>query len=223
MVFDAQAGQNIFDSNRMNKERQAVIRTRSLSIRISILALVLLASPSCHRKTPVPPPPSTSSESALMKSPPPAITPDAIPPEQAPLEPEPLPLKIDRPSSFDLGEMSFQLGNYAEAAKFYETFLNTYPKAPGRDAALLHYALCRALAGDSSRDLNQTEAALRKLATEFPKSRLRDQAAFILGLMAQTDKLRLEVKERDEKNKRLSEELQKLKEIDMQRRPSRTE
>jgi TolA-binding protein len=210
--------------NCMNIERLAAIHNRSSLVRNSILALVLLASLSCHRKAAVSPSiPAKPPESVKAKSAPPAITPPAIPPAKAPLELAPLDKTITTPNSFDLGEMSFQLGNYSKAATYYEAFLNAFTNTQGRDTALYHLALCRALATDSSRDLNQTEAALRKLISEYPKSRLKDQAGFILGLMAQAEKLRSEVKERDEKNKRLSEELQKLKDIDMQRRPSRTE
>ena len=45
--------------------------------------------------------------------------------------------------------------------------------------------------------------------------------AGILGLQGQIEKLRVDIKERDERIRRLSEELRKLKAIDMQRRPSR--
>jgi tetratricopeptide (TPR) repeat protein len=216
--------EKIFVSNCMNIERLAAIHNRLFLIRNSILALALLASWSCKRKAAVSPSiPAKPPESVETKPAPAAITPPAIPPVKASLELAPLDKTITTPTSFDLGEMSFQLGNYAKAAKYYEAFLNAFPKTQGRDTALYHLALCRALATDSSRDLNQTEAALRKLISEHPESRLKDQAVFILGLIGQAEKLRTEVKERDEKNKRLSEELQKLKDIDMQRRPSRTE
>jgi tetratricopeptide (TPR) repeat protein len=199
----------------MNSERLAAIHNRSSLIRYSILAFALLICWSCHRKTAVSPPIPTKIPETAKIEPPPAITPPTIPPVQEPLPKpippaqEPLPKPITTPSRFDLGEKSFQLGNYAKAAKYYEAFLNAFPKAKNRDTALYHLALCRALASDSSRDLNQTEAALKKLISEYPKSRLKDQAEFILGLISQTEKL--------------SEELQKLKDIDMQRRPSRTE
>jgi tetratricopeptide (TPR) repeat protein len=201
----------------MNNEKLAAIHHRSSLICSSILAFALLVSWSCHRKTAVSPPIPTSIPETTKIEPPPAITPPTIPPAKAP-PPKP----ITTPSSFDLGETSFQLGKYARAAKYYEAYLKASPKE-NRDTALYHLALSRALASDSSRDLNQTGAALKKLISEYPKSQFKDQAEFILGLINQTEKLRLEVKERDEKAKRLNEELQKLKDIDMQRRPSRTE
>jgi TolA-binding protein len=202
----------------MNNNRLAAIHNRSSLICSSILAFSLLVCWSCHHKTAVSPPIPTQVPETAKVEPPPAITPPAIPPAKAPL-----PKTIITQRNFDLGETSFKLGYYAMAAKYFENFLNAFPKDKNRDTALYHLALSRALASDSSRDLNQTEAALKKLISEHPRSQLKDQAEFILGLMRQVEKLRLEAKELDEKAKRLFEELQKLKDIDMQRRPSRME
>jgi tetratricopeptide (TPR) repeat protein len=179
--------------------------------------LLLLLSWGCHKKSaaPVPAPSRTN-------VPPPAVTPPALSPSHpATLEPAPLPKTISAPSSFDLGEMSFQLGNYSQAAGLYEDFLQANPKSANRDTALFHLGLSLALGNDSSRDLQQAEAAFRRLISEFPKSPYRGQAEFIVRLQAQIEKLRSDMKERDDKIKQLSEELQKLKEIDMQRKPSR--
>jgi len=119
-----------------------------------------------------------------------------------------------------VGEANFQAGNYRQAVRFFEDFLNANPKSKNRDQALFHLGLSHALANDSSRDLRQTEVVLKRLITEFPSSPYKNQAEFILGLQAQIEKLRSDVKDREDKIKRLSEELQKLKEIDLQRRPS---
>ncbi len=115
--------------------------------------------------------------------------------------------------------MNFQAGKYVEAAKSYEAFLGEDPKARDRDKALYYLGLARALTSDSSR----AEAAFKRLISQFPRSQYKSPAQFILNLQEQIEKLKLEVKDLDDKVKRLSEELQKLKDIDMQRRPSRTE
>jgi outer membrane protein assembly factor BamD (BamD/ComL family) len=117
--------------------------------------------------------------------------------------------------------MNFQLGNYVQAAKAYEAFLSANPKAKNRDEALFYLGLSRALAGDSSRNMRQAEAAFKRLISEFPTSQYRNQAEFILGFQVQIDKLKSDLKERDDKIKKLSDELQALKEIDLQRHPSR--
>jgi hypothetical protein len=186
-----------------------------------IFALVLLVSLSCHnRKVLVPSPVPAIPESAKIKPAPPAITPPANTPSQpATLEPAPLKKTITTTSSLELGEMNFQTGNYPRAAYYYDAFLKDSPKAKDWDRALYHLGLARALTSDVGR----SETALRRLVSEFPKSQYKNSAEFILSLQGQIEKLKSEVKDRDDKVKRLSEELQKLKDIDMQRRPSRTE
>ncbi len=191
----------------MNKrERLVAIHYRSLILN-SILLFALLISWSCRRKT--------------TATTPVAKTPEIIKAEEAPPAIIPLATAASKTNSFDLGEMNFQIGDYGKAIKFYQTFLNAYPKSEDRDRALYHMGLAGALG--STRDLNLTEAAFKKLIAEFPNSQYKVQAELILGLQAQIEKIRVEVKDRDEKVKRLSEELQKLKDIDMQRRPTRTE
>jgi TolA-binding protein len=117
--------------------------------------------------------------------------------------------------------MNFQEGKYRQAALSFEEFLSSNRESKDRAQALFHLGMSRALANDSSRDLRRAEDAFKRLVSEFPDSPYAKQAEFILGLQAQIEKLKSDAKERDDRIKRLSEELQKLKEIDMQRRPSR--
>lgn len=119
-----------------------------------------------------------------------------------------------------MGETLFKLGSYVKAVHSFEAFLNDNPKSEERDVALFHLGLARALSGDTTKELRQAEAAFRMLISESPKSPYRRQAEYILGLQSQIDKLRSDLKDRDERVKKLSEELQRLKEIDLQRRPS---
>jgi TolA-binding protein len=197
----------------------AAIRNK-LSVRNLVLILALLISWSCHRKANVSAPaPIKAPDIVNAEEAPPAITSPAIAIVIPPPTPTPPEKTTPKKSSFDLGEMNFQIGSYGTATKFYQAFLNDYPKSPDRDKALFHMGIACALS--STRDLIQMEAAFKKLTSEFPHSQYRGQAEFILGMQAQIEKLRLDVKDRDEKVKRLSEELQKLKDIDMQRRPTR--
>jgi tetratricopeptide (TPR) repeat protein len=184
---------------------------------LPLLSLALLASWGCFsKKTAVPtPPPSARAEPA-----PPAVTP-TIARQPAPLESAPIDRTINSPSNLELGEMNFQVGNYSRAARAYEAFLRNNPKSKHRDQALFHLGLSRALADDNSRDLRRAEAVFKRLIAEFPDSLYRKEAEFILGLQSQIDKLRADAIEREQKIKKLSEELQVLKDIDLQRRPSR--
>jgi tetratricopeptide (TPR) repeat protein len=197
-----------------------VIRNSSCVLAVS---LVLLMAWGCRKKSGVPTPAPPQITAAAPANPAPAaVTPSESPlPETALLEPAPLPKTVAAPSSLDLGEMDFQKGNYRQAARSLEAFLSANPNSKDRDQALFHLGLSRTLANDSSRDLRQAEAAFRRLIAEFPDSPYRNQVELILGLQAQIERLKSDVRERDERIKRLGEELQKLKEIDMQRRPSR--
>jgi tetratricopeptide (TPR) repeat protein len=201
-------------------ERLVAINSRLSVIRL-VFALVLLLSWSCHnRRVAIPPPVPTNPEPVKSAPIPTAITPPTIvPTEPATLEPAPLKTTITTQSNFDLGEMNFQIGNYSRAANYYEAFLKDSPKAKDRDRALYYLGLARAITLDSGR----AETAFKRLISEFPKSQYKNPAEYILGIQARIENLKSEVKDRDEKIKRLSEELQKLKDIDMQRRPSRSE
>ena len=182
------------------------------------MSLLLLCG--CHRKSSPVIPAGPTQPVGPMEPAPEAVTP-APAPKPAPFEPAPLPKTIMTPNNLELGEMNFQLGNYRQAIKAFEAFLSANPKSQKRDRALFYLGLSRALASDSSRDLRQSEIAFRRLIAEFPTNPFRSQAEFILGLQVQIEKLRSDVKDRDEKIKKLSEELQTLKNIDLQRRPSR--
>jgi tetratricopeptide (TPR) repeat protein len=214
-----------FRYSRHNLQQHKFMHTRPFVIRYSsfVILLTLLTSWGCqkkstHLKTPRGKLPATTQ----TNSPPAAVTPPLVEaPKTAPLEPAPLPKTITTPSSFELGEMDFQVGNYKQAAQSYETFLSSNRESKDRAEALFHLGWSRVLADDSSRDLRQAEVHFQRLIAEFPDSRFRKQAEFILGLLNQIDKLRADVKERDDKIKRLGEELQKLKDIDLSRKPSR--
>jgi TolA-binding protein len=188
---------------------------------LTAAAIVLLLGWGCHKKASATAPPLPVTTEPAADSAPSAVTPRVPrPATPAPLESAPLPKTITAPSNLEVAEMNFKVGNYRQAAHSFEAFLSANPKSDSRDQALFHLGLSRALANDSSRDLRQAEAAFKRLIAEFPNSPYSSQAEFILGLQAQLEKLRSDVKERDDKIKRLSEELQKLKEIDLQRRPS---
>jgi len=102
----------------------------------------------------------------------------------------------------------------------YEEYLRK-PDPKNHATALFHLGMARALSGGSAKDLRLAETDFRNLMARFPHSPYRAQVEFLLGLQAQIERLKNDVKERDDKIRQLTDELQKLKEIDMQRRPSR--
>jgi tetratricopeptide (TPR) repeat protein len=185
-----------------------------------LIFLALLMSWGCFRKSSVKVPTSSASTKA-KPGPPPAVTPPAIVRHPVPLEPVSLPKTITAPSNLQLGELYFQVGKYSQAARALEDGLKSNPNTKDRDRFIFHLGLSRALEDGSGRDFRGAEAMFKRLISEFPDSLYRDQAKLILELQAQIDRLSADVNERDERIKKLSKELQVLKDIDLQRRPSR--
>ena len=186
------------------------------------LAFLLPLFSGCRKKIAVPNPvPVENSAKLPADSAPPAITPPIPEPSvPAPVEPVIEPKVAATPTSLDLGDASFQARNYVKAARYYYDYLRTYPKSADRDGVLFRLGL--SLAMDSSgRNMRRVEEVLKRLVTEFPGSPYRSPAEFILGLQSQVESLKEDIKEKEARIKLLTEELQKLKEIDLQRRPSR--
>lgn len=192
---------------------------------LTFFFLAVMISWGCHRKSSIPtlqPPPAPApAPVAPAESAPAAVTPPQEETEIATPDPAPEPKEIPKPGYLELGEINFKTGNYRQAARAFEDFLDNNSKSKDRDRAWFYLGLSRTLASDSSRDPRKAENSFRQLIAESPGSIYKNQAVFILGLLAQVDKLRSDIKERDERIKKLSEELQVLKEIDLQRRPSR--
>ncbi len=185
-----------------------------------ILLLLLLFSWGCKKKPSVKPP--EPEEAASVEPAPSAITPNVPDSSKTTLPDQIPPANTAAPfNSFNLGEADFYAGKYQQAALSFESFLNANPQSERRDQALFLMALSRALADSSDRSQSQSEAALKQLIFEFPDSPYRKQAEYILALKAQIEGLKSDVRKRDEVVKELSEELKRLKQIDMQRRPSR--
>jgi hypothetical protein len=185
--------------------------------------LLLSVSLGCHKKVAAPnSTPTQSTKKLPTESAPPAITPSEIPstkPAPPPLPPAPKVVEV--PSSLDLGMTSFKEGNYGKAAQLFEDYLKKGSNFENRDTALFHLFLSRALPANSGRNLRRAEDDLKRLIKEYPNSSYRKSAELIVGLQTQIENLKSDIKEKETKIKQLSEELQKLKDIDMQRRPSR--
>jgi len=185
------------------------------------LACLLPLFSGCGRKAAAPaavPAPSVPMDPVATA--PQAITP-AIPPQPAPVAPVIAPKVAAPPSNLSLGEANFQSRNYSKAARSFEDYLKENPEAPDRDVILFRAGLSFALAEGSGRNMRRAEEVFKRLAVEFPESPYTGPAEFILGLQSQVESLKSDIKEKEARIKLLSEELQKLKEIDLQRRPSR--
>ncbi|MBN1569996.1 MAG: hypothetical protein JXA73_19280 [Acidobacteria bacterium] len=190
---------------------------------IAGLLLMLLVAPGCSRKASAPvTPPIQSAAKPPSDSAPQAVTPSVIPPPK-PVHMESVPVSKApvAPNNLDLGIKSFRAGEFEEAAQYFEDYVGTGANMENRDLALFHLFLARTLMGNSGKNLRKAGDALKRLVNEFPKSQYRNSAELIAGLQAQIENMKSDVKEKETRIKQLNDELQKLKEIDLQRRPSR--
>lgn len=116
-------------------------------------------------------------------------------------------------------EKSFDAGDYAGAAGLYQEYLNL--GAPqDRDRALFRAGLSWAFAGKTQENAGRAKAQFQRLVTQFPSSPYTAPANLVLSLMAEIDGLRGSLKEQEVRAKALAEELKRLKDIDMRRRPT---
>lgn len=195
------------------------------------LMLVCLAASlwmgACHKApvrnvTPTPPAPPP----VPVSPPPPVPVPSTWPELPLPLSvlsapPEPL-----LPRNYREGETSFQAGKYAEAIRSYEKYLQDDPVTQYRDVAMFKLGIAQTLACTSAecraRSLQKSQEQFKRLVTLFPRSPYSTEARFILSLQNDLEKMRTDAKTQEEKVKKLTDELDRLKKIDLERQPART-
>ncbi len=124
-------------------------------------------------------------------------------------------------TQLEMGEKYFEAGDYAQAAQAYDLYLRDNPSGPNQDRALFRLALAHAFPGSPVHDLPRANELLKQLVHLHTQSPFRAEAEFLLGLQDEADRLRADVSHRDERIRELTQELERLKRIDMQRRPSR--
>jgi len=179
------------------------------SVRLIVLFLLLAA---CHNKhapvlTPVaalPPPP-----------PPPAGIPDlpVLPPNPVP----PVSVAPAPVSPLKEADHAFAAGNYDDAVRGYEEYLRTNTSGVLRDEALFYLALSYAVRPNA--DWQHATTVLKQLIDESPDTSLfKPPAMLIVSLHSQVDQLNGDNKQRDQRIKQLTTELDRLKKIDSERR-----
>jgi hypothetical protein len=191
------------------------------------LAVALLLTCNClFRNKPKPPAPAPVPASTKMSVPQPQPTVPAEPPPAIVLHPPPSgsapvapPPVAPTPRALLEADDKFAIGNYSGAVQDYEKFLGENPDHPERAAAIFRLGVAYAISGSSAREQRAAQGQFRTLTKDYASSPYRTPAAFILSLMADIERLRSEADAKDEKVKRLQEELDRLKKIDMERRP----
>src|SRR5882672_912081 len=92
--------------------------------KIVVLAF-LLGATGCHRKVSV-------------------VAPASLPPAPAPT---PAPAVAVVPAALREGDSAYELGDFARAAKAYESYLETSPQADGADRIWFHFAIAQSMSG----------------------------------------------------------------------------
>ena len=184
---------------------------RSNCIAVIALSFVLITL-GCHKRP-------TARATALPPVPTPVATPVATPVPPAPPEPEPAPPPAPAPSPLDIANQAFASGSYDEAARGYEEYLRSTPTGgEQRDQALFHLALTFALRPSAAPDWQRANTTLKQLIEEYPNSPYKAPANLILSLRSELDQATLDTKQREQRIKQLTTELDRLKKIDADRR-----
>jgi hypothetical protein len=183
---------------------------RSTGIALIVFSATLAAG--CHKRVVVPPaaslpvPPLPSP----VSSPPPAPRPAPPPPPIVP--PDAVSIA---PPLLD-GDRAFYSENYDEAARLYESYLRNNPSGEQRDQA--HYYLGLTYASRPLPDWPRAVSNFRQLVDEYPKSEFRAVAHLILTLRSDLDQSAADTRQRDQRIRQLTTELDRLKKIDADRR-----
>jgi hypothetical protein len=179
------------------------------SVAVVMAAAVLLTA--CHKRRQVAAPP-----------PAPAVMPK-------PVRPEPIPARIDNtipspapgPDYAKIGDQFFEAHNYPKAAEAYTVYLHDHASGANADHALFRLAMTHLLPDSPLHDVPRATGLLQQVITRFPDSPFRPQSEYLLSLQGEIDRLHSDLSKRDDRIRELTQELERLKQIDMQRRPQR--
>lgn len=115
------------------------------------------------------------------------------------------------------GDALYAQSRYEEAERAYSSHLSTRPDDPRNDRVLLRQALIFLVYGAPERDEERGEGSLRELATRFPASPLREAADYVLALRSEVRSLRGDSARSAQRARRLEEQMEALKRIDLER------
>ncbi len=199
-----------------SRQTSAKRRGRGLArlLAVSLILLAAAGSPSCKSKSakrvPQPvvtntPPPSEP----LVTDPLPPPMPPVLPPAREPPPPPPEP---------DKGDQSFENGLYEEAAVAYESDLQTDGAQAGPER-LIRLAIAYQLGPDPESKRDRIVQLLKAAVEAKPDGPLVGVAESMLALLERNRSLLLDSAQKDRRIRQLSDELERLKQIDLRRRP----
>jgi TolA-binding protein len=186
---------------------------RSNGLAVVVLCIVMAAA-GCHKHKPV------TTITALPPTPPPPSAPPPLLPSSSPLPVEAPPVAAPSPAASMLNDANraFVSGNCDEAARGFESYLKVVPAGGQRDEALFHLGLSYASCRTPAADWKRASATFKQLVDEYPNSPFRVPASLILTLRAEVEQVGADARQRDQKVKQLTTELDRLKKIDADRR-----
>lgn len=85
---------------------------------------------------------------------------------------------------------------------------------------MFRLGMSQTLACASSECRAKSQEVFKRLVSRSPQSPYSAEARFILGLQGEIEKLKSDSKQREEKLKKLTDELDRLKKIDLERQPT---
>jgi len=188
---------------------------------ISVLIL-LMAATACHHKGPVVSPPVLPPAIPIVVAPPPLDVPVADPAPVAARTPyealafEPAAEPVVVPIALVEGDTAFDSGDFTQAVRWYTAYLQSYPEASGTDRVLFRLGVSQS-SNAAPKDPAGNDA-FNRLIREYPQSTYLAPARMILSLRAEIVRLQSDAKAREERVKQLSDELERLKKIDLDRR-----
>jgi tetratricopeptide (TPR) repeat protein len=115
----------------------------------------------------------------------------------------------------NIAEKYFTKGEYEKASAAYLKYLEISPNPPEKDRALFHLAICYAFPDSPVHDLAKAEELLNGLVSD-PDTAHGSDAELLLRLGAQIRALRTANSRQTREIEQLSDELERLKEIDLQ-------
>lgn len=187
-----------------------------------IFTFMILFSWACHKEITAYPPPRIPDASLSQTNNSVPVKLDTSIPRHT-LDPDPAPSVDDIPplGRLNEGDKNFREGNYPQAIKDYWAYLDKNRYSEVRERVLFNIGLSYALSPKSDQNLPGAISILNELMNEFPDSEYRSPVELIMSLISQVEQERQESVKQKSKAKQLQDELDKLKEIDLQRRPSR--
>jgi hypothetical protein len=181
------------------------------SNRICIVALsIALAAVACHKHVPT---------AVLPPVPPPGPGPAPALPAPGPARDQPnLPPPPTFVSPLEAADRAFSAGKYDDARMIYLRLLDDQRFKDQRDMILFHVGLTYVLPAGPTADWKQGTSAFKELVESYPESPYKPLASLFLSLRSDLDHAAADGRQRDQKIKQLTTELERYKKIDADRR-----